>query len=175
METFIKFLKRKRKFKNSFAEATEAEMEQLTEIGKGKLPAELLEVYQTIMPNKNIEISDFVMYSVQRIKEENFDAVPGANIYPYGLFVFMSTLDGDAICIDLNDENGAIYQCSHSLLSNEERISFYKRNMVSLDFTYENIIRCSVKLADSYRDFTEKLMNKKVYAYNVVRTVIDNY
>lgn len=173
MEKFIKFLKRK--YKNSFVEATDNEMKQLTEFGKGKLPSELLEVYHTMMPNTNIEIGDFTMYPIQRIKAENFDAVPGVNIYPYGLFTFMSTYDGDAICIDLNNENGAIYQCSHSLLSDDKKIYFYKHKMVNLEFTYENIIKCSVKLANNYREFIEKLIDKRLYAHSVVQTVIDNY
>lgn len=173
MQDFMKFLKKKRK--DGFAPAKEEEIQQLVEMGKGKLPNEFLEGYKNMMPEHEIEIKDIVIYPMSRMKEENFDAIPGINIYPLGFFTFASTLDGDAICIDLNDKNGAVYQCSHSLLSNGEKISFYTNKMVSLDLSYENVIRCSVKLANSYMEFAKELRKGRIIAFNVVRFVIDNY
>jgi len=164
-----------KKRKAGFAPAKEEEIQQLVELGKGKLPNEFLEIYKNKMPEREIEIKDIVIYPMSRIKEENFNYIPGANIYPLGFLTFASTLDGDAICIDLNDKNGAVYQCSHSLLADGEKISFYTDKMVSLEFSYENIIRCSVKLANSYMEFAKELRRGKIIAFNVVRFVIDNY
>lgn len=173
MRDFMKFLKRRRKAK--FAPAKEEEIQQLIKLGKEKLPNEFLEVYSNMMPEHEIEIKDIVIYPMSRIKEENFNCIPGVNIYPLGFFTFASTLEGDAICIDLNDEKRAVYQCSHSLLANGETISFYMNQMVSLEFCYENIIRCSVKLANSYVEFTKKLLKGRIFAHNVVEYAIDNY
>ncbi|MDE6209790.1 MAG: SMI1/KNR4 family protein [Lachnospiraceae bacterium] len=173
MEDFIKYLKRKGK--EQFTEAKEEEIQQLVEWGKGKLPEEFLWVYQKMMPKNVVGIKDIVIYSMERIENENFHYVPGANIYPLGLFTFASALDGDVICIDLNDKNGSIYQCSHSLLADEEKISFYKNKMVNLEFSYENVIRCSKKLADNYLEFTKELKKSRSITYDVVGIAIDRY
>lgn len=50
----------------------------------------------------------------------------------------------DAICVDTTKLDGRIYQCSHSLLS-EDGISFYKGKMIHLDFNYDNVIKYSVE------------------------------
>ena len=173
MENFIKYLKRKGK--TQFTEAKEEEIQQLAEWGKGKLPEEFLYVYQNMMPKNVVGIKDIVIYPMERIKNENFHYVPGANIYPLGFFTFASGLDGDAICMDLNDESGSIYQCSHSLLADEEKISFYKNKMVHLEFSYENVIRCSKKLADNYLEFTKELKKSRSITYDVVSIAIERY
>lgn len=159
-----------------FEKGDEKEIQQLVELGKRKLPKEFITIYQEAMPINEVEIyNDIVIYPFERIEEENADAVPGINIYQYGLLTFASTLDGDAICIDLNDKNGVIYQCSHSLLADEEEISFYKEKMICKEFTYENIIKFSMKLADNFMEFIEKIMSENLEIYDVIENVIDNY
>lgn len=159
-----------------FEKGDEKEIQQLVELGKRKLPKEFINIYQEAMPIDEVEIyNDIVFYPFERIQEENVEAVPGINIYPYGLLTFASTLDGDAICIDLNDKNCAIYQCSHSLLADEEEISFYKEKMICKEFTYENIIKFSMKLADNFMEFIEKIMNENLEIYDVIESVIDDY
>lgn len=54
-------------------------------------------------------------------------------------------------------------------------LSFYTNKMVSFDFSYENVIRCSVKLENSYMEFAKELRKGRIIAFNVVRFVIDNY
>ncbi|MDP4147268.1 MAG: hypothetical protein Q8936_22810 [Bacillota bacterium] len=174
MNKFIEYLKEINS--SMFEKGDEKEIQQLEELGKKKLPKEFIMVYQEAMPIDNVEIyNDIVLYSFNRIKEENLDAVPGANIYPYGLLTFASTLDGDAICIDLNDKSSPIYQCSHSLLSDEEEISFYKNKMISKEFSYDNIIKFSIRLANNYREFVEEIMMASLEIYDVVGNVIENY
>lgn len=159
-----------------FEKADEKEIQHLEELGKRKLPKEFIRVYQEAMPIDEIEIyDDIVLYPFDRIEEENIGAVPGVNIYSYGLLIFASTLDGDGICIDLNDKNGAIYQCSHSLLEDEEEISFYKGKMICKEFSYENIIKFSIKLADNYREFVEKIMDESLEIYDVIENIVANY
>lgn len=174
MDEFVKYLSRKGK--SNFSKATDEEMKQLEEWGKGKLPKEFLYVYQNMMPTGVLTIKDIRIYGMERIKAENFDYVPGANIYPLGLFTFASAMDGDAFCIDLNDETGSVYQCSHSLLSDENEIRVYGFGRTkNLEFTYENVIGCSMKIADNYREFTEVLRKRRSISYDVESYAADMY
>lgn len=174
MNKFIEYLKDIDS--SMFEKGDEKEIQKLEELGKRKLPKEFIMVYQEAMPIDEVEIyDDIVLYSFNRIEEENIDAVPGVNIYPYGLLTFASTLDGDGICIDLNDKSGAIYQCSHSLLADEEEISFYTDKMICKEFSYDNIIKFSIKLANNYREFVEKIMNERLEIYDVIENVVETY
>lgn len=115
MDEFVKYLSRKGK--SNFAKATDEEIKQLEEWGKGKLPKEFLYV-----------------------------------------------------------ETGSVYQCSHSLLSNENEINVYGFGRTkTLEFTYENVIGCSMKIADNYREFTEVLRKRRSIFYDVESYAADMY
>ena len=165
MNEFYNFLKDIKGI--SLRTPTAEELAKLEKISSNKLPALFTEVYADIMPIEEVEFSDFVFYNINRIYDENTDYVPGANLLPYGLFTFSSTFDGDSICIDLNDHNAPVYQCSHSLLSDRSGISYYKKEMITLEFNYENIIKVSPKLAGSFSEFIKKLVNNDVTTYSV--------
>lgn len=170
MEALIKFYKKKKVFKG----ASEEDLKVLNDLGQGRLPEDIITFFSQAMPSKNVDMGGFVLYPVSRIHEENINYVPGAFIYPMGFFTFASSLDGDAVCVDITKENGCVYQCSHSLLS-EDGISFYKKQMVHLELNYENIIKCSVKLADDFKHFINKIRTGKMDSYDVTHYVIKNY
>lgn len=170
MDALIKFYKKKTAFKG----ASEEDLKILNDLGQGRLPEDIIKFYSQAMPAKNVTLGGFVLYPVSRIHEENINYIPGADIYPMGFFTFASTLDGDAICVDMLNENGCIYQCSHSLLS-ESGISFYKNHLVELELNYDNIIKCSVKLADNFKSFMNKIRTGKMDSYDVTHYVIKNY
>ena len=67
----------------------------------------------------------------------------------------------------MNEPHAPVYQCSHSLFDDETGISYYKEKLISLEFNYENIIRLSPKLADSFLEFIRKLSNKDIITYSV--------
>ena len=146
---------------------TAAELTKLKKIASNKLPDLFTETYTDKMPMEDVEFLDFVFYDINRIYDENTDYVPGANLLPYGLFTFASTFDGDSICIDMNEPHAPVYQCSHSLFDDETSISYYKGEIISLEFNYENIIRLSPKLAGSFLEFIRKLSNKDIITYSV--------
>lgn len=150
----------------SLRPATDDEIRKIKELSE-ELPDVFVEIYSQAVPEDELEYEDFVFYDIDRICIENTDAVPGANILPFGLFTFASTFDGDAICVDLNDSMLPVYQCSHSLLSDENEISYYKKTMISLEFNYDNIIKVSPRLADSFSDFVSKLIDDDVETYSV--------
>lgn len=170
MEKLIETYKKKR----AFVGASEEEMKTLLELEKDSLPEELILFFKEAMAEKEVKMGDFVLYPIERVKEENLNYVPGANIYPLGLFTFASTLGGDAICVDITKPEGHVYQCSHSLLSDSE-IAFYKQKMVSLELNYENVIKCSVELAGSFKEFMEWVKTGRRRCYNVTSYVLDNY
>lgn len=157
----------------SFREPTENELEKLKDLSGSRLPEMFMEVYSKTMPADDAEFSDFVFYGIDRIIEENTDYVPGADLLPYGLFTFASTFDGDSICFDMNDPVFPVYQCSHSLLDAENGISFYKKEMITLDFNMENILKVSPRLADSFEDFVELLIKDEVETFSVTEMLED--
>lgn len=142
----------------SFAKPNDVELLKFREISDG-LPDIIKEVYTNNMPAGEYEFSDFVFYDINRLYDENIDYVAGANIFPFGFFTFASTFDGDSICIDLNDSNLPVYQCSHELLGDETEIYDYEEDE-SLEFNYDNIIKVSDRLADSFTEFINELLNK---------------
>ena len=141
----------------SFRKPTGEELQKLKEISSGKLPGLFMEVYTTAMPEEDAEFEDFVFYGIERMYEENTDYIPGANILPFGLFTFASTFTGDAVCMDLNDPQFPVYLCSHEFLCDEEEICCYEEKMEHLPFTYENVLKVSHKLADSFAEFVKLL------------------
>ncbi|MBQ2265625.1 MAG: SMI1/KNR4 family protein [Oscillospiraceae bacterium] len=141
----------------SFRKPTDEELQKLKEISSGKLPELFMEVYRTAIPEEDVESGDFVFYGIERMYEENTDYIPGANILPFGLFTFASTFTGDAVCMDLNDPQFSVYLCSHELLCDEEEICCYEEKMEHLPFTYENVLKVSHKLADSFAEFVKLL------------------
>ena len=146
----------------------ESDIERLQELSSGKLPEMFLEVYRKAVPVREVEYDDFVFYGIERIVDENTDYIPGANLLPLGLFTFASALDGDSICFDLSDTNYPVYQCSHSLVSGESDITYYKGEMHRLSFNYENVIKVAPKLADSFEDFVRKLLSGEVETFSVM-------
>ncbi|MCM1506437.1 MAG: hypothetical protein NC177_04790 [Ruminococcus flavefaciens] len=142
----------------SFIKPNDDELLKFKEISSDRLPDIITEVYTTAMPDGEFEFSDFVFYGINRLYDENINYVAGANIFPFGFFTFASTFDGDSICIDLNDDNLPVYQCSHELLGDETEIYDYDKDK-SLDFNYDNIIKVSDKLAGSFTEFINDLLH----------------
>lgn len=149
--------------------ASEESINRLSELFDGKMPELLLDMYKEHVLTDEIGCGEIVLYGIDRIVDENNDYIPGANVHPLGLYTFASELDGDAICFDINDLAFPVYQCSHSLLEDEEEIYFSKDGeMKSLPFTYENVTRISHRLADSFEEFVEKLINDDLELYGVL-------
>lgn len=152
----------------AFITPTESDVEKIQELSSGKLPAMFLEVYSKTVPADDAEYDDFIFYGINRIVDENTGYVPGANLLPLGLFTFSSTFNGDSICFDMNNPNFPVYQCSHSLLSGEDDISYCKGSeMYTFPFDFENVIKVAPKLADSFDEFVMKLQSGKAETFRV--------
>ena len=145
IEENISYLKENQKGK--FAPATEDELKQLSDLCDGKMPEVMHKFFSECMPQEEVEIGNLVFYPLSRILQENNDYVPGCIIKPFGFVTIASTLDGDAFAVDITNSEAHVYQCSHSLIS-EDGMSFYaKKTMVHYELNYENIIKCSLKVA----------------------------
>ena len=137
----------KENHKGKFAPATEDELKQLSDLCGGKIPDIMQKFFAECMPQEEVEIGNTVFYPLSRILAENSDYVPGCIIKPFGFITIASTPDGDAFAIDIIGDEGNVYQCSHSLIS-EDGMSFYaKKTMVHYELNYDNIIKCSLKVA----------------------------
>ncbi len=151
-----------------FQKTDDPEIARLKDLFSGKIPDMMLETFSEHVPAEDVEYGDFVFFGIERIIEENTDYIPGANIFPFGLFTFASTFEGDAIVFDSNDPEFPVYQCSHSLLDDEEEICFSKNGKIqSLPFSYENVIKVSARLADSFDGFVKRLISGDVGTYTI--------
>ena len=144
----------------SFITPSEEEIKKLLDLSSDKLTDMFIEVYSKKVPADEVNFEEFVFYGIDRIVDENTNYIPGANILPYGLFTFASTFDGDSICFDLNNPDFPVYHCSHEILCDESEISYYDEDgMQTLDYNFENILKVSGKLADSFDEFVNKLLS----------------
>ena len=151
----------------------ETAINMIRELSSDRLPAMLLETYAVSAPAEEAEFGDYVFYGIDRMIEENTDYVPGANLLPLGLFTFASTVDGDCICLDMKDPKFPVYQCSHSMHSGEDDISYSKNSKIyEMPFNYENVMKTAPRLADSFEEFVALLLDGNDEAYSV-RDLID--
>jgi hypothetical protein len=143
----------------SFREPTAEETAALLALTDKPLPSVLTELYTRCIPAEEIECAGFVFYGIDRIVSENRDYIPGANLLPFGLLTFASGLDGDSVSIDLNAPDHPVYLCPHEQLGDEDAVYLYENGETQeLPFTYENILRVSHRMADSFTAFlTETL------------------
>ncbi len=109
-----------------FAPAAEEELKQLSDLCNGKMPEVMDKFFAECMPQEEVEIGNLVFYPLSRILAENSDYLPGCIIKRFGFITIASTLDGDAFAIDITSDEGNVYQCSHSLIS-EDGMSFYAK------------------------------------------------
>lgn len=160
--------------KGKFAPATEDELKQLSDLCDGKMPEDMQKFFAECMPQEEVDLGDCVLYSLSRILAENNDYVPGCIIKPFGFVTIASTPDGDAFALDITKPKGHVYQCSHSLIS-EDGMSFYADEMVHLDLNYENIIKCSYDTDNNFSDFIKWAKYGSIGISSVVDYVIRKY
>lgn len=142
-----------------FREPTAEETAAFLALTDKPLPPVLTELYTRLIPAEEIECAGFVFYGIDRMINENRDYIPGANLLPFGLFTFASAMDGDSVSIDLNTPDFPVYLCPHELLGDEDAVYLFENGETQeLPFNYENILRVSHRMADSFAEFlTENL------------------
>ena len=145
----------------------EAEINKIKELAQDMLPKDFAEVLECLASDSEAKCGDIVFYGTKRIIDENTRYVPGANLLPLGFFTFASTLDGDAICIDMNDPYFSVRQISHSILNGEDDISLMiNGKMRTYAFNYKHILKFSARLATSFSFFESDLAAGEVKIYD---------
>jgi len=178
MDRFINFLKENDNGGVHFTTATQMDLNKLLDLGKGCLSKEVIEFYTKFMPKKDVKIRDIKFFNVDRIEEVNSMELPGASLYLHD-FLTIATVShvGDVVVIDLKD--GAIYQCEHTLFADpNEDIEFFLEAInenIKMPINHENITQCSVKLADSFLEFTNSLIDNEWVAYDVFQYLTEMY
>lgn len=161
--------------KGTFAPATVEEMKQLQELCDDKMPEDMRKFFSECMPQEEVKLGGYMLYPLSRILEENTNYVPGCIIKPLGFVTFASTLDGDAVALDITKPDGHVYQCSHSLIS-DDGMSFYaKGKMVHFDLNYENVIKCSFNVGWYFSDFIKWIRSGRNGSIGIIDWVIEQY
>ena len=157
----------------SFEETSDEDYKKLSDLFSDTIPDMLAETYRKHVPAEDAESGEIVFYGIKRIIEENTDYVPGANIHPFGLYTFASSLNGDSIFFDSNDPLFPVYQCSPDLLGDGDEISFYKGGMKSLPFDHDNVLKVSAKLSDSFEEFVSALIDDDIELFSISEMLED--
>ncbi len=146
-----------------FKETMPEDFEKLKKLYNGKMPDTLSDYLKKHMPADDVRLhagKAFVYYGIERIIEENTDAVPGCNLHPRGLYTFASLENGDSICFDSNDPAYPVYLCSHSMFEDgDEILADYGKT--KLPFEYENILQVSKCLGSSFDEFVTNMIKWK--------------
>lgn len=166
----IERFKKKHKKENLYV-PTDNEIDSVKAITDFKLPNEYIEALSECVPEQTLTLkkSGLCVLNIREIILENTNAVPGYVVLKHGFFVFMrDRYSGDGICMDLEDENFGVYVCSHSLFSDEDKISMYiNGKMVELPMCNENIKKYAYKYADSFESFIYELSKNNLSDCNV--------
>ena len=173
LQKYLEFIRAK--YPHSFREATEEEIAALKGLAKYELPEEFVELFCHAMPTEEVKVSSITFYPLARIIAENTQYVPGVNVFPYGLFAFASTADGDPVCIDLVHDTHTIWHCPHELLSDGGEIDFYKEELISLPFNYDTITDFSGCIGEDLDEFLEMLITRTIELYTVTEIIDLNY
>jgi len=146
-----------------FKETMPEDFEKLKKLYNGKIPDTLSDYLKKHMPADDVRLhagKAFVYYGIERIIEENTDAIPGCNLHPMGLYTFASLENGDSICFDSNDPAFPVYRCSHSLLEDGDEI-LTDNGETKIPFEYENILKVSQCLGSSFDEFVMNMIKWK--------------
>ena len=97
------------------------------------------------------------IHGAEDLVKYNTGAVPVYMVQPFGFFAFASYINGDALCVDLEDDQHPVYQFSHELINDTDNndtleiwidgdIQRFPRNR-------ENALRAAFTMARSFEVF----------------------
>lgn len=129
-------------------EPTPADAAGLARAARAGFPAELLDFYTRCVPDPCIQLHQRI-WSIDSALIENEGAVPGCALSPHGFVVFVSTLCGDAYCIDTTSTNA---QGRHPIV-------LFSHEMIDEDATPDRIRAARVQVAGSFDEFLEHFID----------------
>ena len=117
-------------------------------LNKTEYPNSVKTFYEFCEPISCIECNDIRLCNIKELEIENTQATPGSTLFPFGYRVIATTLYGDVLVINSNEENGPVYIACHDEIeegANEEEI----KNKI-------------IEIASSFEDFLDKFTNKEI-------------
>ena len=156
-----------------FVESNSEQMKKLKTLLGNKVNR-ILDFYNKYQPSNLPTISGIGLCDIEHIIEENTDLAPGIYLAEYGVYVFATTIGGNALCIDTNDVRDGDasvliadanfcsfnedFNCVEIEIAPEEVWDEYdEADDDVLHLNYPNIKKCLPKVENSFLEFIRKL------------------
>ena len=104
---------------STFPDAAEDVVEQLNALAGGRLTDEMLAYFRMLGMSRNerVFLGNIQFLGAEWMIKENTDAVPACTVRPFGFFCVASYINGDAICVDLEDVYHPVYHIPVELVN----------------------------------------------------------
>lgn len=140
--------------------------DELINLSNYVVPQIVTDFYKKISPIEGIDLGGDVMFlSIEGIKRENSELIPGALLIKYGLITIATTTGGNAICLDLNNTNDAepsVVIADRTIFTDKKIIVFKNGTMIKEDLSYKVIRKYVVEINNTFTGFLEMLINEEI-------------
>ena len=166
--------------KYTFRSATEDELDRLNKLAGGRLTDNMLAFFSEfgLDKGKRALLRDLIeIHGAEDLVKYNTGAVPVYMVFPFGFFCFASFINGDAICVDLEDERHPVYQFSHELINDTDDSDtldiWIDGDIQSFPRNRENALRAACLMARSFEIFIENMSLKRAIAPHDIDYIFD--
>ena len=145
---------------STFPDAAEDVVEQLNALAGGRLTDEMLAYFRMLGMSRNerVFLDNIQFLGAEWMIKENTDAVPACTVLPYGFFCVASYINGDAICVDLEDVYHPVYHIPVELVNDGDTITMWvDEKLQSFPLNRENILLASYRYASDFGGYIEHL------------------
>ena len=147
----------------NFRQATDDELEGLNELAGGRLTDEMLAYFSAFGLDKNERAlyGNIAIYGAEHLIRFMKDGVPESTVLPFGFFCIASYINGDAICVDLEDDHHPVYHFPIELINDGDTIDMWiDGESKSFPLNRENALLASCRLAPSFEWYIEYLRQR---------------
>ena len=166
--------------KYTFRNATEEELDRLNQLAGGRLTDHMLAFLSAfgLDHGKRALLRDLIeIHGAEDLLKYNTDAVPVYMVFQFGFFCFASFINGDALCVDLEDERHPVYQLSHELINDTDDSDILEiwidGDIQSFPRNRENALRAACTMARSFEDFIENMSCQRAIAPHDIDYIFD--
>ena len=145
---------------STFPDATEDVVERLNELAGDRLTDEMLAYFRMLGMSRNerVLLGNIQFLGAEWLIKENTGAVPACTVRPFGFFCVASYINGDAICVDLEDVYHPVYHIPVELVNDGDTITMWvDGELQSFPLNRENILLASYRLASDFGWYIEHL------------------
>ena len=145
---------------STFPDAAEEVVEQLNALTGGRLTDEMLAYFRMLGMSRNerVLLGNIQFLGAEWMIKENTDAVPACTVLPFGFFCVASYINGDAICVDLEDVYHPVYHIPVELVNDGDTITMWvDEKLQSFPLNRENILLASYRYASDFGRYIEHL------------------